>query len=136
MGLDELDVLARARRGDLHEHVAAVSPYQHDRNRLLGQTCHYKKFPAARQLLVSIATEAPFMRMAREKCRTRVIWPDSTAAISSGDPDSITFAALATDRGETCSVLAAWVWEVCKFAELLDGLCAGIFASRAATIAR
>ena len=43
VGLDELDVLARAGRGDLHEHVATVSPYRHDRNRLLGQTCHYNE---------------------------------------------------------------------------------------------
>jgi hypothetical protein len=28
---------------------------------------------AARQLLVFIATKAPFMRLAREKCRTRVV---------------------------------------------------------------
>ena len=72
VGLDELDVLARAGRGDLHEHVATVASYRHDRNRLLGKTCHYKSLLAARQLLVFIATKAPFMRLAREKCRTRV----------------------------------------------------------------
>ncbi|TLD43974.1 MAG: hypothetical protein FAZ92_03774 [Accumulibacter sp.] len=48
VGLDELDVLPRAGRGDLHEHVATVSPYRPDRNGFLGQTCHYKKFSAAR----------------------------------------------------------------------------------------
>jgi hypothetical protein len=71
VGLDELDVLARAGRGDLHEHVATVSTYCHDRNRILGQTCHYNKSSAARQPPVFIGTEAPIMRLAREKCRTR-----------------------------------------------------------------
>jgi hypothetical protein len=58
VGLDELDVLARAGRGDLHEHVATVSTYCHDRNRILGQTCHYKKFSAARQPIVFIGTRS------------------------------------------------------------------------------